>query len=213
MRAKERNDDEDPSSLVEALVETSETPGLAAATGNDATQAHHVEPMKEDDIPADSDHDEKTPPAASPYEIHTPEGYISPVSLTAQLPLQWCGEAEVSSAGEVPDSVYAFEHDVASLGDPARALIISPHNPEEARVSAPLDNYYILAVSLRSALAQLDLDALCRCGDDDEVGRPTTLAELGRWIEEQNAFSTALLDAIAAGAYAHLGLEPESVER
>lgn len=100
--------------------------------------------------------------------------------------------------------------DFASLGDPSRALII-PHDPAEAQVSAPSDNY-ILAASLRSALAQLDLDALCRC-DDDEVGRPTTLAELGRWIQEQNAYSTALLDAIAAGAYAHLELEPESVER
>ncbi len=35
------------SPLAEALVETSETPELAAATGNDAAQAHHVEPLKE----------------------------------------------------------------------------------------------------------------------------------------------------------------------
>lgn len=70
----------------------------------------HVKDFPVLDIPADSDHDEKTPPAASPYEKHTPEGYISPASRSAPLPLRWCGEAEVNSAGEIPDSVYAFEH-------------------------------------------------------------------------------------------------------
>ncbi|KAI0740012.1 hypothetical protein C8Q76DRAFT_706344 [Earliella scabrosa] len=130
-------------------------------------------------------------------------------------------EPHVYPAGSSePDQVLApFGASLAATSSNVSRILLSPFSPSAASVDelpSSFDNVSESSITIShfaSSIADTLRDVFTETALELELAScPKTYSELSRWLEVQNSGSVAFLDNIAAGAYVHVGLGPDSLQ-